>query len=451
MGKFAKISIILFITLLPTNTVFADENEGNFTGGTKNTGSVDGNLNEVKKEISQKEAREKVYDEITNIEKVKPISGGPNLGDGSKYSKVKSLPEKVISSWPSSGVTLYYPIREYRVSFKVIVDSRTFEGKVTKSESGEVAYGLYDQAPALFTRSEITKTEDKDVIGILPTLAEGNYIFKFKVNQSNGDRSVIEGEIPFTMKGELFSKGAGNHRHGSITIPFEKYIFDFSRGLFALLFALTLLRNKGTTLVSSLALGALSLLFLINFVLRNSNSVLTQVEIMARVDTWGLLGVPIAALAMSVSRKNEEKRTILLFATLSTLLAEYSLSLPGGYASLFLITAGVVTGGIYLAHFLDFTNFKPLLFSLYSLIITSAYLIGSKLVYNKNQLPKGFTDNYDFVFSVALLLSVITIIRVVAYKLKNKFSAKFMRYVQFILLPFVIYCISILTDAPGII
>jgi hypothetical protein len=172
---------------------------------------------------------------------------------------------------------------------------------------------------------------------------------------------------------------------------------------------------------------------------------------MARVDTWGLLGVPIAALAMSVSRKNEEKRTILLFATISTLLAEYSLSLPGGYASLFLITAGVVTGGIYLAHFLDFTNFKPLLFSLYSLIITSAYLIGSKLVYNKNQLPKGFTDNYDFVFSVALLLSVITIIRVVAYKLKNKFSAKFMRYVQFILLPFVIYCISILTDAPGII
>ena len=48
MGKFAKISIILFITLLPTNSVFADENEGNFTGGTKNSSPVGGNLNEVK-------------------------------------------------------------------------------------------------------------------------------------------------------------------------------------------------------------------------------------------------------------------------------------------------------------------------------------------------------------------------------------------------------------------
>ena len=178
MHKFVKLSLIIFLTLLPSGSAFADENEGSFTGDTKtNTGN--GN-NEVKKEISQKEAREKVYDEITDIEMIKPISGGPTLGDGSKYSKVKTLPASVVSSWPSAGVTLYYPIREYRVSFKVPVDSRTFEGKVVNSETDEVAYGLYDQAPALFTRSEITKTEDKDVIGILPTLAEGNYIFKFK-------------------------------------------------------------------------------------------------------------------------------------------------------------------------------------------------------------------------------------------------------------------------------
>lgn len=451
MGKFAKIFIIIFITLLPTNNVFADENEGNFTNEAENTGSLNGDLNETKKEISQKEAREKVYDEITNIDMIKPITGGPNLGDGSRFSKGKTLHEKVISSWPSPGVTLYYPIREYRVSFKVVVDSRTFEGKVINLESGDVAYGLYDEAPALFTRSEITKTEDKDVIGILPTLAEGNYIFKFKVNQSNAARTLIEGDIPFTMKGELFSKGAGNHRHGSVTIPFEKYIFDFSRGLFALLFALTFLRNKGTTLISALALGSLSLLFLINFVLRNSDSVLSQVEIMARVDTWGLLGVPVAALAISLSRKNEEKRVILLFAIISTLFAEYSLSLPGGYASLFLITITIVISGMYVAHFLDFIKFKPLLFSLYSLIISSVYLVGSKGVYDKNEIPKGFADNYEFVLSVALLLVVITIIRVVAYKLKNKFSTKFLRYVQFILLPFVIYCISILSDAPGII
>lgn len=449
MHKFVKLSLIIFLTLLPSGSAFADENEGSFTGDTK-TSTGNGN-NEVKKEISQKEAREKVYDEITDIEMIKPISGGPTLGDGSKYSKVKTLPESVVSSWPSAGVTLYYPIREYRVSFKVLVDSRTFEGKVVNSDTGEVAYGLYDQAPALFTRSEITKTEDKDVIGILPTLAEGNYIFKFKVNQSKGDRTQIEGEIPFTMKGELFSKGAGNHRHGAVTIPFEKYIFDFSRGLFALLFALTFLRKKGVTFISSLSLGALSVLYLINFILRNTDSVLTQVEIMARVDTWGLLGVPIAAFAMSLSKRNEERRVVLIFAMLSVILAEHSLSLPGGYFSIIAIIGVNIIGGLYIAQFLDFAKFKTILFSLYSSIISATFLIGSKLIYSENEIPKGFTDDYIIVLSVALLLTVISVIRVVSNKLKSKFSDKFLKSVKLLLLPFVVYCISILSDVPGII
>ena len=52
------------------------------------------------------------------------------------------------------------------------------------------------------------------------------------------------------------------------------------------------------------------------------------------------------------------------------------------------------------------------------------------IIYSENEIPKGFTDDYIIVLSVALLLTVISVIRVVSNKLKSKFSDKFLKSVK---------------------
>jgi hypothetical protein len=436
------ISIILFFIIAISNSN-ADDNNVEFTdkNNTSNSKLSDSDL-----AIREKQARDEVYNQITDITKIRPLPGGPNLGDGSKYNKSKSLSKYIESTWPSNGVTLFFPNREYRVSFNTYVDSRTFEGKVTMKDNGEVAYGFIDQAPALFTRSELTKSITKDIFGVVPTLSPGEYIFEFKVNKKNSNEKIT-GKIEFVMGEKINSQGAGNHRHGMYKFKFEKELFDITRGIIAFLFALTLFSKNKFTLLNTITLGFLSIFYILSLSLRSTDSILSLNEILSRADTWGFLGILIATASMALSKSIFENRVIILLALLFTLLAEYSLNFVGGIFTFIFMISIVLLGSIFISQLLESKKFNKIKFTISAIFIVILNLVYSKLLYNKNNLPTGVDIYLDSSQLVIAILVIVTVLKVFSSLFYEKMSKKFNIFTKALLIIISVYCISILSDS----
>ena len=441
--KLKKPFLLSFVFLLLfTSKPFGDENEGKFTD---NINSNENNITDIEKVQRERDARDKVYDQITDITKIKPISGGPNLGDGSKYKKNKELSKFIESTWPSEGVVLYFPNREYRVSFNTEVDSRTFEGKVRIKETGEIAYGLRDDAPALFTRSEITKSSTKDVIGIIPPLNPGSYVFEFKVNKNSKNREEISGEINFTMADKILSQGAGNHRHGIYKFIFEEELFDITRGIIAFLFAIILLRWKNLLIVQSSILGLLSLFYMISFVLRNTDSILSTNEILARVDTWGFIGVLISFTAMILSKKDYEKKLILGFALLSAFLAEYSLTFLGGFITPIYMSIMVILGSYYMVELINNNRFEKL--SIVTIIISILSVLYNNFILKFDNPPTGLVEHVQSIYIIIAVLVIITILKITTSIIFKNTSKLFNIIFKALLIIPAIYGISMISNS----
>jgi len=428
--------------MLFTSKPFGDENEGKFTD---NTNANTNNITDIEKVQREREARDKVYDQITDITKIKPISGGPNLGDGSKYKKNKNLSNLIESTWPSEGVILYFPNREYRVSFTTEVDSRTFEGKVRIKETGEIAYGLRDDAPALFTRSEITKSTTKDIIGLVPPLSPGKYVFEFKVNKNTKDREEISGEINFTMADKILSQGAGNHRHGMYKFIFEEELFDITRGIIAFLFAIIIIRMKNLILAQSTILGLLSFFYLISFILRNTDSILSTNEILARVDTWGFIGVLIAFTAMIISKKDYEKKVILGFTLLSAFIAEYSLTFLGGFITPLYMFIIVFLGSYYIVELLNNNKFERI--SILTIIISIITVLYNNILLKFDNPPTGLEEYIQNVYILIAVLFIISIFKIVVNMIFKNNSKIFNIIIKTVLIIPAIYCISMISNS----
>jgi len=408
---------------------------------------IEKNNSDLESIRKNKEARDKTYEKITNNIEIKPIPGGPELGDGSKLKRGSELSNYIESTWPSENLILNFPNREYRVSFKDYVDSRTFQGFVKNKKTGEIAYGKYDGSPALFIRSEITKSKTLDVIGTLPSLKTGEYYFEFKVNKYSNDRKEIVGKVNFSVAEEINSTGGGNHRHGMSKFIFENELFDATRGIIAFLLALSFIKSKKILFVNSVALGSLALFYLISFIFRNINSILSTNEILSRLDTWGFVGVTVAFFTMILSKTIVERRVILSSTLVFSLLSEYSLVFVGGIITPIYMSLIVFLGSFYILQFLDKDKFsnKSMIF------ITSLLLVCYFSYYNVflkfENKPTGISEHIEQTYIIVAVIIIISALKILSNYFKKFISKKFNIFINIIFIITSIFCISIISDS----
>lgn len=261
----------------------------------------------------------KQLDAISTLPRVTAQPGGPSNGPASADAlRGADLPAAVVSMWPSPGAELLFPNREYRVSFRNQVDSRTFRGRILEAGTGKVAVGL-DGTPALFTRSARTETEAVDVIGSYPALGPGEYEIEFSVTLIGGEE--IKATVPFSQLQPIVAPGGGNHRHGDLRMPFEKELTTTARGLIVLAFALLFRRRNSFVLPASL--GVAGAIYLGSFLVTASDTILTSAELFGRLDGWAAGGMLAAAVTAALARRTGERVAATVFAALCALATTY--------------------------------------------------------------------------------------------------------------------------------
>ncbi len=256
--------------------------------------------------------------------------GGPRKGPASKIvGDVQQLPASVESLWPSPGVELRFPNREVRVTFNVLVDSRTFTGQVV-DENGQVANGI-DGAPVLFTRSEETPPSTIEVIGTIGALQPGKYVFQWVVKDSFGKQ--ISFDVPFTQLDPVEAPGGSNHRHEELTLPGEEVFIIVSRVLLAIAFAFGFAFGTTRSWPRFGAAGVIilaGLFYSVAFSIPAYYSELTLAEILARIDGWAALGVLVAGVAASLARSRNELLVIISAAAVAAQATTYTPRLSYG-------------------------------------------------------------------------------------------------------------------------
>ncbi len=269
------------------------------------------------------------------------------------------------SLWPSPGVELRFPNREVRVTFNVVVDSRTFTGQVV-DESGQIANGI-DGAPALFTRSEETTASTREVIGTIAALKPGKYTFTWSVKSTKGES--LSFDVPFTQFEPVSAPGGSNHRHDDLKLPGEEGLMVFSRALLAFGFAFGFAfaaTRRWTRYAAAGVISTAGVLYTTAFALPAYDSDLTMAELLARIDGWAAVGVLVAAAAAALARNRQELLVIVTAAAVSAQATTYVPRLSYGLVHLILLVAPLAAIGAILAgtvNTIRASTWKPLLFS----------------------------------------------------------------------------------------